>query len=411
MSWPPLYRGAEAEAIRGVVRDVAAAIASGDGELRAPADLALFWAYVAGEFDDERTQAAYDAAVAGLIDWIASGSTTTQLHGGLAGGGWVLSHISEPGAADPALEVIDRALLLAIEGGRPGEGFDLVRGLAGLAVYFLERLQASGAPLARRALEGIVAQLARTCTRTGEGVAWLTGPDQLSDWQTQRWPNGCYDCGVAHGVPGVVAVLAKIAAVPDPPSGARPLYAAALAWLDARRGPPGPAPAARYPAMVDPALRATGGASRAAWCYGDPGVIAARWSAASALGLPTQAERHAALACIELPVATSGVVDAGLCHGAIGLAHLYHRFYQASGEPGFADAARAWFERGLAMRRPQGLGGFGAMVPREHGEPAWQPCADFLGGATGIALALLAAIRDDEPGWDRLLLCYLQGPP
>jgi len=409
MSWQPLYRGAEAEAIRRVVRDVASAIASGDGEHRAPADLALFWAYVAGELDDERTQSEYDAAVARLVDWIASGGTTMQLHRGLAGGGWVLSHISEAGAADPALEVIDRALLLAIEGGRPDGGFDLVRGLAGLAVYFLERLQASRAPLARRALDGIVAQLERTCTRTGEGVAWRTGPDQLPDWRTQRWPNGCYDCGVAHGVPGVAAVLAKIAAVPDPPSGARELSAAALAWLDARRGPP--AVAARYPSMVEHASSATGSASRFAWCYGDPGVIAARWSASSALGMPTAAEQHAALACIERPVATSGVVDAGLCHGAIGLAHLFHRFYQASGELRFADAARAWFERGLAMRRPHGLGGFGAMVPREHGDPEWRPHADFLGGATGIALALLATIRDDEPGWDRLLLCDLQGPP
>ena len=260
MSWQPLYRGAEAEAIRRVVRDVASAIASGDGEHRAPADLALFWAYVAGEFSDEATQSEYDAAVARLVDWIASGSTTTQLHGGLAGGGWVLSHISEAGAADPALEVIDRALLSAIEGGRPDEGYDLVRGLAGLAVYFLERLQASRAPLAGRALDGIVAQLERTCTRTAEGVAWLTGPDQLADWQRQRWPNGGYDCGVAHGVPGVAAVLAKIAAVPDPPSGARALYAAALAWLDARRGPP--AGAARYPSMVEHATSATGSASR-----------------------------------------------------------------------------------------------------------------------------------------------------
>lgn len=404
MTWQPLYRGAQAEAIRGVVRDIAAAIASGDGEHRAPADLALFWAYVAGAFDDEATQSQYDAAVANLIDWIASGSTTLRLHGGLAGGGWVLSHISEPGAADPALEVIDRALLLAIEDGRDA-GFDLIRGLTGFAVYFLERLHA---PLARRALAGIVAQLERTCTRSGDGVAWWTDPDQLHDLQRQRWPNGGYDCGVAHGVPGVAAVLAKIAAVPDPPSGARALYAAALAWLDARRGPP--TAAARYPSMVEHASSATGSAARTAWCYGDPGVTAARWSAASALGLPIAADLQAALACIELPIATSGVVDAGLCHGAIGLAHLFHRFYQASGEPRFADAARAWFERGLAMRRPAGLGGFGAMVPQDRGEPQWRPCADFLGGATGIALGLLAAIRDDEPGWDRLLLCDLQGP-
>jgi hypothetical protein len=371
MTWRPLYRGAEAEAIRQIVREVAAAIASGAGEQRRPADLALFWAYVAGELDDDDVQAEYDLAVARLIDWIASGSTTTHLHGGLAGGGWVLSHVSEPGAADPALEVIDEALLRAIEEGHAGGAFDLIGGIAGSAVYFLERLQASRAPLARRALTGIVRKLERTCTRTDEGVTWLTGPQLLSDWQRQRWPNGYHDCGVAHGVPGVLAVLAKIAAVPDLSSPARELYAAALAWLDARRGPA--TPSGRYPSMVEHATSAAASPSRAAWCYGDPGVIAARWSASSSLGLPTAADMHSALECIEHPAASSGVVDAGLCHGAIGLAHLFNRFYQASGVLRFADSARAWFERGLAMRRPHGLGGFESLVPQDDGALQWRP--------------------------------------
>jgi hypothetical protein len=135
-------------------------------------------------------------------------------------------------------------------------------------------------------------------------------------------------------------------------------------------------------------------------------VIAARWCAWSALGAPAEAEREAALACIDRPLATTGVEDPGLCHGALGLAHLFHRFYRASGEPRFAAAARAWLGHGLDLRRPGGVGGFEALIEGEHGEPPrWRPSADFLGGAAGVGLALLAAIRSDEPGWDRLLLC------
>jgi len=75
--------------------------------------------------------------------------------------------------------------------------------------------------------------------------------------------------------------------------------------------------------------------------------------------------------------------------------------FQATGEPRLAEAARSWFEQTLAMRRPgRGIGGY----------EAWQPggsrSADrgLLTGATGIALALLAATTDIEPLWDRMLL-------
>jgi len=406
-AWQPLYSGADADELRDVVRAIAFSIAAGAGEPRSPTDLALFWAYAAGELEDDRVQAEYDAAIAALTRWIVAGASGPGLHGGLAGAGWVLAHVSEPGAAEPALEVIDRALLSRVEHWPPGSGYDLISGVVGLAVYFLERLRDSPAPLARRGLEQIVEQLGQTCHRSADGAAWHTRPELLPDWQRERWPGGYYDCGVAHGVAGVAAVLGKIAAAPAPPRDARELCMAGLAWLEARRGPPGAA--GRYPSMVAPPTAGATGArspARAAWCYGDPGVIAAQWTAWSSLGAPTATEVDAALTCLDRPIASSGVVDPGLCHGALGLAHLFNRFYQASRDQRFAAAARAWVRRGLDMRRPGGVGGFEAMVEVDHGAPPrWLPSADFLGGAAGIGLALLAVIRGDEPGWDRLLLC------
>src|SRR5207249_5401263 len=92
---------------------------------------------------------------------------------------------------------------------------------------------------------------------------------------------------------------------------------------------------------------------------------------------------------------------AGLCHGAVGLAHLCNRFYQASGDAAFAEAARTWFARTLAMRRPEGVGGF----PAWRGDDGYKPIANLLEGATGVGLALAGAIAPTEPSWDRLLLC------
>jgi hypothetical protein len=82
------------------------------------------------------------------------------------------------------------------------------------------------------------------------------------------------------------------------------------------------------------------------------------------------------------------VRDAALCHGASGLAHVYARWFHATGERVFRDAARIWIARALAMPRPI------------------EPC--LLEGAVGLGLALLAALGGEVPRWDRLMLCDLE---
>jgi hypothetical protein len=99
------------------------------------------------------------------------------------------------------------------------------------------------------------------------------------------------------------------------------------------------------------------------------------------------------------------VRDAGLCHGAFGVAHLFNRIFQATGEERFAQAARLWIGEGLALRR-RGLGvaGFSVWDVTTPGGPTWTAESGFLTGAAGIGLALLAAASEVEPAWDRLLL-------
>src|SRR5262249_61152253 len=96
------------------------------------------------------------------------------------------------------------------------------------------------------------------------------------------------------------------------------------------------------------------------WCYGDPGVAAALLGAARGVAEPGWEAAALAIArrAAERPSAEAGIKDAALCHGCAGLGHLFNRMSQATGEPELAEAARAWFERTLAMRHPgRPLGG------------------------------------------------------
>ena len=64
----------------------------------------------------------------------------------------------------------------------------------------------------------------------------------------------------------------------------------------------------------------------------------------------------------------------------------------------------AWFDDALTYRRPGvGVGGFRAWAEVD-GKQGFVDDGSFLGGSAGIGLALLAALTDTDPAWDRLLL-------
>src|SRR5262249_4438241 len=141
---------------------------------------------------------------------------------------------------------------------------------------------------------------------------------------------------------------------------ARPLLEEAVRWLLARERPPGEGYG--FPHFFAPG--AVPQKCRIAWCYGDL-EMAAVLTAAARAAARRDWERAAlalALRAADRPFAGSVVSDAGLCHGAAGVAHLFNRLYQASGEPRLAEAARRWLEKTLEMREPgHGAGGYRAL--------------------------------------------------
>lgn len=380
--WGPILDGAQASVARAAVLDIARSIAAEHPPAR-PGDLAVFWAYVAGVVDEPWVNERYEAAVDALVATF-TGAQRPQLFGGLAGNAWALAHICDPAAAEDILGHVDRVLVEQLP---QLPDYDLIAGLVGLGVYFLER---GDGLLAREGRAIVKDQLRARALQTPDGLTWHTPPELLPPHQRAAAPLGQRDCGVAHGVPGAAAMLARL--------GDRAGAADALRWL-ASCALPG---AARYPTViVDGASR---GPSRSAWCYGDPGVAIAAWGAAARSGLPTEPWQELARVAAARPFADTGVNDPMICHGSAGLAHVFNRGFQASGDLVLRDAARAYLARTLAMRSAEGFAGFARAVPTDAGY-VWRPDAGLLEGATGVALVLLAAIEPAVPAWDRLLLC------
>ncbi|HYG61742.1 MAG TPA: lanthionine synthetase C family protein, partial [Thermoanaerobaculia bacterium] len=268
------------------------------------------------------------------------------LYAGFTGVAWVLEHLQGrliDGSEDPGEEIAS-----AVEGAlrasaRPG-GFDLISGVAGLGVYVLER---GARPGARDCLCQVVDYLAQTADRRDGTAGWRTPPDRVPVDRKELFPDGYYFTGVAHGVAGVIALLAEAQAAGVE---ARPLLDEAVTWLLRHKLPAGEGPV--YPAEVAPAAEPR--PTRLAWCHGDPGIAAALLGAARRAGVPEWEGEAVALArhSAGRSAAERNITDASLCHGSAGLMHLFNRLFQATGEPGLADAARFWFDRTLELRRP-----------------------------------------------------------
>ena len=98
--------------------------------------------------------------------------------------------------------------------------------------------------------------------------------------------------------------------------------------------------------------------------------------------------------------------DASFCHGAAGLAHVFNRFYQTTGDPELGLAAREWVKRTLGFRvLGQGIAGYQSLHSEDPTrEPQWVSMPGLLSGVSGIGLMLLAAATDISPEWDRPFL-------
>ena len=372
------------------------------------AGLAVFFAYLAQAWGITEYVEKVVAFLNQAVQAVADLEMPPSLFSGFTGVAWAVEHLQgrllDPAAADDG-EAIDEALLTYLDRSPRAGAFDLVSGLVGFGAYALERLPR---PTAARCLERVVDRLDEMAEHTPEGITWFTPPAALQPRLREQFPFGCYNLGVAHGVPGVIGLLGEFCASGGASGRARGLLDGAVAWL--QRQELTRDEGAGFPRFAGPGSPRV--PSKLAWCYGDPAIAAVLLRAARWANEP--AWEHDAIRIAQTAAARppdqAGVSDTGLCHGTAGLGHLFNRLFQATGEPKLQEAARFWLERTLALRVPgQGVAGFAAMTVGRDDKPCWVAEPGILMGGAGIALALLAAVTPLEPAWDRMLLVAI--PP
>jgi hypothetical protein len=336
-----------------------------------------------------------------------------SLFSGYTGIAWSVAHLRQQllDPADDSTRAIDQILNERLAATPWRDHYDLISGLVGLGIYHLEQLPGE---LAASCLTKIIDRLDDIALRSSNGICWFTPPRLLAGWKRKELPRGLYDLGLAHGSAGVIAFLAQVFSLKsngnirlpkETYSKAYQLLDGSVQWLLSQKFKT--SRTSIFPHNVGPGVRRT--PTRIAWCYGDLGIAAALMVAATSVkNLNWRTEgRRIAKTVARRPIRNSGVIDCGLCHGAAGVAHMFNRLFQSTGEPVFKEASQKWFRHLLRMRSSDGVGGFFA-AQSTAGRITAVAERGLLMGAAGVALSLLAAATDIEPSWDRMMLLSMK---
>jgi hypothetical protein len=344
------------------------------------------------------------------------------LFGGLTGVAMVTWRLSQNGRRySRLLSNLDDALLqdlpahvAAVDAepcGVPFAAFDVISGLTGTAAYLLLR---ADRPDFRQHLARVLNALLRLWEWVDGRPRWHTPSKFVNlDLKIQRqFPHGNVNCGVAHGIPGPLAVLslASLEGIAEP--GTHEAIEAIANWLVANRVDDawGPSwPSVLRIAHIDHhresetyALEKAEAPAHNAWCYGSAGVATALALASRALGVETYADvaRDALRAIMARPSHERGIVSPTFCHGLAGLMQVFARFAQTVDGDEFAPEVEHIFRKLEEMFQPESLLGFRSY--ELEGRRVDQP--GLLDGTPGVALALLAAGTAICPDWDRIFL-------
>ncbi len=391
---------------------------------RGNAGLCLLWAYLDECFPEEGWDVTGKAhlELAGRHAEV-SPHLGSSLFSGLSGLAFAAVQLSRRGtryrrlllSLDEAIarDAIDLASRARNSDTVPVNDFDIISGLSGIGAYLLcRREERPCAP----ALSAIVDGLISLVTRDVIPAAWYTPASLLFDDSTRAsYPSGNLNCGLAHGIPGVLALLSLVKLSGLPFETLDRAIVTIGDWLATHRlddewGENWPAvvPLEAVERDGETALaeidlqQAPCTPSRAAWCYGSPGVARALWLA----GRAVDREDYCALAVSAMqavfrrPIPARMIDSPTFCHGVAGLLAITMRFANDTGSAPFQGECCKLTGQILEAFQPGSLLGLRNLEygNNETDEPG------FLDGASGVAAVLLAAATGIEPTWDRVFL-------
>jgi lantibiotic modifying enzyme len=309
---------------------------------------------------------------------------------GIAGWGWLLNYLKKAEIVgteyDEYLQEVEFVLESSLSEYLENLDFDLLHGAMGLGLFFLERQRLDLVANIINALEG-------ACIKSEREFKWKR-------FDKYVLKEDIYDFGLAHGNAGILYFLNKCYGQGVLPELCKEMITG-LCQFFLNNIQESEIHNSYFPSSVKTADYATpqqhANNSRLAWCYGDAGILYTLLSCAYSIN-----DEQLKEICIALLINTterrSGIVtkvtDAGLCHGAGGLALIFLKLAKLTGKKEFHQTAEYWISSTLEMGSDVQKGAAGYLF--DMGKAGWLINYDYLTGLTGVGAILLTFIDKDN---------------
>jgi lantibiotic modifying enzyme len=373
------------------------------GLLGGKAGIVLLFAYLAKLFPGKEYFSNTLEYLDDLSNALANDELDHSMSGGVAGIAFAFQHLRNIGILDLSddlnLSELDEFINVGIDNDFINGNWDPLHGMTGLGIYFLERNKETDE---KKYLEKIVDHLAALRTAVGEYKVWITpGYEKIG--------NDNYNFGMAHGMPGVLSFLAQVYSRGIKQKEIEEMISACLPFLLQHEFDEDPVFC--FPTFVDvaPKEKEKTVNSHHAWCYGDLCMA----NALVHCGRPLQRNDwknkgiDVALKTTHRTFENAGCSDATFCHGTVGLAHQYNRFYQLTGNEVFKYASDTWLRitQEQFYQPGEGAGGYYFRTFNKE-KDIFEMTAQYglLEGSAGIALVYLSCLYHIKPDWDIFFL-------
>jgi len=401
MLWKPLFDQNQSEPCKIKLLQLGKALYSMSniakpGLLSGRAGISLFFFYLGKFAGDEKFIGKGYSLIHTVFDKINKGYANHTFSSGLAGIAWAVRLLVNDDFLDKqALEGFDqvdkflgKAMMNEISTGN----FDYLHGALGIACYLMNKSDKNDDLIA----DMIDIFSAQSISFKSKGSAW---PSNTNGYKQKTG----FNLGLAHGQPSIIYFLSKAFQAGIRKDKVNRILRENVQFLQSHRKSPDGSGSC-FSNWILPGEKP--GNSRLAWCYGDLGIAISLWNAGIVLDEQSWKDDAEKIFLITLKrklLAPNGVVDGSFCHGTAGIAHIYNRMYQSTGEKHYKLAARYWLNETLKMAtHNNGIAGYRYWYPSTEDNYKDEP--GLLEGAAGIGLVIMAAISDLVPAWDEALM-------
>ncbi len=338
------------------------------------------------------------------VDKINNGYSYPTYCNGIAGLGWAIQHLNAEDFidldCDGLLAQFDEYLYSQMKFDLSQGNYDFLHGALGYGFYFLKRFKHTTNQKLKESYEQyllvLIEELDALAISEGNALKWESTLD------IEKGTKG-FNLSLSHGMSSILDFLSRLHSFDVFKESSEKLILGCVNYIlnfqndDIDN-------ISVFPSWIEE-VSPLEYKSRIAWCYGDLGVGLSLMRASAALDDPNLKQRALKILNRSTNIKEANetlVLDAGVCHGSYGNAHIFNSLYHQNRNYKFKDALNFWIEDGIKKAIHED--GYAGYKQWTSAEKTWKPELSLLEGVAGIGLTIIDYLSKEPNRWDECLM-------